>query len=443
MLLAAVLLAQRALAEHVWAVAEALKRDLTSGRDAGAKIVGRDTNTLSEADVSRAAIESAAENFSDGFVAPVFWFMLFGLPGMLVYKAVNTADSMIGHRTPRHEAFGWAAARLDDGLNIVPARLSGLILVVAAALTGADARGAWQAMWRDAGRHRSPNAGWSEAAMGGALGLALAGPRQYASGLVEDVWMNAGGNPDARPGDIARALRLFAAACAVQTVIIAGLAVASSAGCHRGGLNDRCGLHPGKRRGFAAGRHTQVVIAELARASGQLALNLDHQHADICLLGVRSEVDLEHRTFFDANRVQGADLLVVLADVAEQVQDHATLHGDDRQRGHRIARAQAKVAEEGVDALGQGRAVALDQAHGASQADRCRNGRGVFLYALLQRVIPIQLAAGLGMLFQVGVDPGAVFGSQRAVGVPGKQFFEAFIHDGCAPLATVAVLRCG
>jgi adenosylcobinamide-phosphate synthase len=223
------LLAQRSLFDHVRRVRDAFRDGgLPSARQAVSMIVGRNPDTLDEAGVCRAAIETTAENFSDGVTAPAFWYLIAGLPGIVIFKAVNTADSMIGHRTPRHEAFGWAAARLDDGLNIVPARLSGLILVVAAMLTGADARGAWRAMWRDAGRHRSPNAGWSEAAMGGALGLALAGPRQYASGLVEDVWMNAGCSPDARPGDIARALRLFAAACAVQIVIIAGLAVASS-----------------------------------------------------------------------------------------------------------------------------------------------------------------------------------------------------------------------
>jgi adenosylcobinamide-phosphate synthase len=227
--LAATLLAQRSLFDHVRRVRDAFRDGgLPAARKAVSMIVGRDPDALDEAGVCRAAIETTAENFSDGVTAPAFWYLIAGLPGIVIFKAVNTADSMIGHRTPRHEAFGWAAARLDDGLNIVPARLSGLILVVAAMLTGADARGAWRAMWRDAGRHRSPNAGWSEAAMGGALGLALAGPRQYASGLVEDVWMNAGCSPDARPGDIARALRLFAAACAVQIVIIAGLAVASS-----------------------------------------------------------------------------------------------------------------------------------------------------------------------------------------------------------------------
>ncbi len=219
------LLAQRSLFDHVRRVRDAFRAGgLPAARKAVSMIVGRDPDALDEAGVCRAAIETTAENFSDGVAAPAFWYLIAGLPGIVIYKAVNTADSMIGHRTPRHEAFGWAAARLDDALNIVPARLSGLMLVVAAALTGADGQGAWEAMWRDAGRHRSPNAGWPEAAMGGALGLALAGPRQYASGLVEDVWMNSGGNPDARPGDIARALQLFAAACAVQIVIIAILA---------------------------------------------------------------------------------------------------------------------------------------------------------------------------------------------------------------------------
>lgn len=220
----AILLAQRSLYDHVRRVYFAFgDGGLPAAREAVSMIVGRDPNALDEAGVCRAAIETTAENFSDGVVAPAFWYLIAGLPGIVIYKAVNTADSMIGHRTPRHEAFGWASARLDDGLNLIPARLSGLLIVLAAPLTGGDMRGAWGAMWRDATRHRSPNAGWPEAAMAGALGVALAGPRQYATGRVEDAWMNDGGRAEARPEDISRALRLFVAACVAHFVLASGI----------------------------------------------------------------------------------------------------------------------------------------------------------------------------------------------------------------------------
>jgi adenosylcobinamide-phosphate synthase len=171
--LGAILLAQRSLVEHVRDVARALRLSPGEGRRMVARIVGRDTGGMDEAAVARAAIESAAENFSDGVVAPAFWFAVAGLPGLLIYKVVNTADSMIGHRTPRHEAFGWAAARADDALNWIPARLSALLIRLA------GGRGAWSAIAADARLHRSPNAGWPEAAMARALGVALAGPRSY------------------------------------------------------------------------------------------------------------------------------------------------------------------------------------------------------------------------------------------------------------------------
>ncbi|MBN9509562.1 MAG: cobalamin biosynthesis protein, partial [Alphaproteobacteria bacterium] len=158
---------------------------------------------------------------------PAFWCALFGLPGIAAYKALNTADSMIGHRTPRHAAFGWAAARLDDLVNLPAARLAALWLVLAAAsLRGADIRGAWRAVWRDAGRHRSPNAGWPEAAMAGALGLRLAGPRIYGATRVADAWMGEG-RAAATPADLARALMLYRRACAVQ-IAVAALLVAVS-----------------------------------------------------------------------------------------------------------------------------------------------------------------------------------------------------------------------
>ena len=220
-LLAASLPAQRSLEQHVRAVAEGLERGgLPAGRAAVSRIVGRDPERLDEAGVARAAIESLAENFSDGVVAPALWCGLLGLPGACLYKAVNTADSMIGHRTPRHEAFGWAAARLDDLINLPASRLTALWLLLAAALLpGADPAGAWRAVRRDARRHRSPNAGWPEAAMAGALGLRLAGPRIYGSVRVEDGWMG-DGRAEATAADLRRALRLYRLACAIQLGVV-------------------------------------------------------------------------------------------------------------------------------------------------------------------------------------------------------------------------------
>ncbi|TAM99379.1 MAG: cobalamin biosynthesis protein, partial [Rhizobiaceae bacterium] len=187
------------------------------------QIVGRDPESLDEAGVARAAIESLAENFSDGIVAPAFWMAVAGLPGAAVYKAVNTADSMIGHRTKRHEAFGWAAARFDDLVNLPASRLSAFLIVAAAFIVSdASHEAAWHVLWRDAGRHRSPNAGWPEAAMAGALGLALAGPRHYGGELVEDAVMGKGGRRDASPDDIRRALHLFDTADTLL-ILIAGL----------------------------------------------------------------------------------------------------------------------------------------------------------------------------------------------------------------------------
>ena len=176
-MLASTLIAFRGLYDRVRAVAAALDQDLEKARAAVAHIVGRDPARLDAPGVARAAAESLAENFSDGVVAPMFWFALFGLPGLCAYKAVNTLDSMIGQRNPRFKRFGKAAARLDDAVNWVPARLAALLLVAAAGLLPeASAPGAWRAAWRDANQHRSPNAGWQEAALAGALGFALAGP---------------------------------------------------------------------------------------------------------------------------------------------------------------------------------------------------------------------------------------------------------------------------
>jgi adenosylcobinamide-phosphate synthase len=225
-LLASSLLAQRSLHEHVARVAEGLEQGgLIGGRKAVAMIVGRDPESLDEAGVARAAIESLSENFSDGIVAPAFWLGVGGLPGGALYKAINTADSMIGHKSPRHLAFGWAAARLDDLVNLPASRLTALLLIAAAALDRqADAGAAWRAVRRDAGRHRSPNAGWPEAAMAGALGLRLAGPRVYGAVRVEDGWMG-DGRAEATAADIRRALALYRRAC----LLLWGLAGIGSA----------------------------------------------------------------------------------------------------------------------------------------------------------------------------------------------------------------------
>lgn len=205
------LVAQRSLGSHVKAVADALDSGgIVNGRKAVSQIVGRDPESLDEAGVSRAAIESLAENFSDGITAPAFWLAIFGFAGAAAYKAANTADSMIGHRTKRHEAFGWAAARFDDLINLPASRLTALLIVLAAFLVpGTDPKQAWQGVWRDAKKHRSPNAGWPEAAMAGALGLALAGPRAYGGVMVDDAYMGDGGRREANAQDIRAALRLY------------------------------------------------------------------------------------------------------------------------------------------------------------------------------------------------------------------------------------------
>jgi adenosylcobinamide-phosphate synthase len=226
-ILASTLVAQRSLYRHVADVAAALEiGGVTAGRETVAHIVGRDTDTLDAAGIARAAIESLAENLSDAIVAPVFWMAIGGLPGAALYKAINTADSMIGHHTPRYEAFGWAAARLDDLVNVPASRLSALLLSAAAALCkNANPGAAWRAVIRDAGKHRSPNAGYPEAAMAGALGLSLAGPRVYGGTLVEDAFVG-DGRREADATDIRRALALYRAADAILLVAIGGLALA-------------------------------------------------------------------------------------------------------------------------------------------------------------------------------------------------------------------------
>lgn len=221
-LIATTLMAQSSLYEHCLAVAEALGcGNVEAGRRAVAMIVGRDVAALDEAGMSRAAIESLAENFSDGIVGPAFWTAVLGLPGGFIYKAANTADSMIGHMNERYLNFGWAAARFDDYINLPASRLSALWLIVAAAtLPDADPHAAYQTVRRDARHHRSPNAGWPEAAMAGALGFKLGGPRSYSGVTVSDVTMGDGEDKlDAR--DIYRALALYRRACVAQMAALA------------------------------------------------------------------------------------------------------------------------------------------------------------------------------------------------------------------------------
>lgn len=201
---AAILLAQKSLVDHVQAVADGLRGSLEDGRHAVSMIVGRDTRTMTEADISRAAIESAAENLSDGVIAPALWFLVGGLPGIIFYKIINTADSMIGHRTDRHEDFGWAAARLDDLLNWAPARINAALI----AMTHWG-RGAWKTARAEAWQHRSPNAGWPEAAMARVLDLSLSGPRSYGGVMTTDPCLNPGGRRGADARDIDRAITVL------------------------------------------------------------------------------------------------------------------------------------------------------------------------------------------------------------------------------------------
>jgi adenosylcobinamide-phosphate synthase len=218
-LLLAILLAQKSLVDHVRAVAEGLRRSLAEGRAAVAMIVGRDTAAMTEPDVARAAIESAAENLSDGVVAPVFWYLVAGLPGILAYKLVNTADSMIGHLTPRYREFGWASARLDDLLNLIPARLTALLI----ALTHGWVDPA--PILRDAPKHRSPNAGWPEAAMAPVLNVALSGPRSYHGVRTDYPWVWPEGRRDPGPAEIDAAADALWRVWAVLLAIAVALAL--------------------------------------------------------------------------------------------------------------------------------------------------------------------------------------------------------------------------
>ncbi|MCT2539833.1 adenosylcobinamide-phosphate synthase CbiB [Sedimentimonas flavescens] len=215
------LVALRSMHDHVVAVARPLVAgDLPAARHAVSMIVGRDPSRLGEAGVARAALESLAENSSDGIVAPLFWGVVAGLPGIAAYKAINTLDSMIGHRTPRHEEFGWASARIDDLVNLIPARLSGLLFALASGRAGR----ALACMMRDARHHRSPNAGWPEAAMAGALGVRLSGPRIYADRVAEEPWVN-GACPDPGAVDLDRGLALYRRTMLGLTALIGALAV--------------------------------------------------------------------------------------------------------------------------------------------------------------------------------------------------------------------------
>jgi adenosylcobinamide-phosphate synthase len=225
-ILASALIAQRSLDAHVSAVAQALEtKGVEAGREAVSQIVGRDTRQLDEAAISRAAIESLAESFCDGIVAPLFWLALAGLPGAIAYKAINTADSMIGHKTPRYLAFGWAAARSDDLVNLPASRLAALWLVAASATQkGLSWRRGLTTAWRDARQHDSPNAGWPEAAMAGALGIRLGGPRAYEGETVDGAWLG-DGRRLANARDIRSALGLYRRACTAQMIVLALLAV--------------------------------------------------------------------------------------------------------------------------------------------------------------------------------------------------------------------------
>ena len=201
-IIAAILLAQRSLVQHVAAVADGLRVSLGDGRRAVAMIVSRDTNDMDASATARSAIESAAENLSDGVIAPAFWFLVGGLPALMVYKIVNTADSMIGYRTPRYEKFGKAAAIMDDALNLIPARLTCLLIALPSGVIGQ-----WRDIGRDARMHRSPNAGWPEAAMARAITVALAGPRAYDGKMQDFPWVGSEGKRIIGPQDIDAALR--------------------------------------------------------------------------------------------------------------------------------------------------------------------------------------------------------------------------------------------
>jgi adenosylcobinamide-phosphate synthase len=216
----AMLLAQRSLVQHVQRVADALRLSVSDGRGAVAMIVGRDVRGMDGPAVARGAIESAAENLSDGVIAPVFWFAVAGLPGLLAYKIVNTADSMIGYRTEKYEAFGWAAAKFDDVLNWIPARLTAFLI-----WSVAEQKASWRDIIDDAALHRSPNAGWPEAAMAPALGVSLSGPRSYDGAHEAFPWVNPDGRKDAGPNDVDSAIGLLWKAWAMTLAVAVVIAL--------------------------------------------------------------------------------------------------------------------------------------------------------------------------------------------------------------------------
>jgi adenosylcobinamide-phosphate synthase len=221
-LVTAVLLAQKSLVQHVQAVGDALRLSVGEGRRAVAMIVGRDTAGMEPPAVARSAIESAAENLSDGVIAPAFWFLIAGLPGLLIYKITNTADSMVGYKTLRHQEFGWAAARFDDLLNLIPARLTAMMIAL-----GHHGQNEWQAIQSEAKRHRSPNAGWPEAAMARALNVALSGPRSYDGQLINFPWVHPFGDRTPGPDTIDSAVSVLwrTWAIALTAVLLIGLIV--------------------------------------------------------------------------------------------------------------------------------------------------------------------------------------------------------------------------
>lgn len=215
-LVATTAIAQRSLHDHVVAVLQPLQAgDLAAARRAVARIVGRDTEALDAQGVSAAAVESLAESFCDGIIAPALWFMATGLPGLFIYKAINTADSIVGHKDARYRAFGWAAARADDLVNLVPARISGLLICVAGC-------GGWRVMFRDAHKHASPNGGWPEAAMAGALALQLGGPVSYDGEITWRPQLGIGRRPD--PASLRTALHIYWRACVTLWLIVGGIA---------------------------------------------------------------------------------------------------------------------------------------------------------------------------------------------------------------------------
>jgi adenosylcobinamide-phosphate synthase len=220
-------LAQKSLRDHVSAVDRALSVSLASARTEIRKIVGRDPEQLDENGIAKAALESLAENTADGITAPIFWYALLGLPGLVIYKAINTADSMIGHKSEKYLHFGWAAAKLDDLVNLPASRLTGLMFATAAWVNSkTDAQNALQSMWRDAGKHQSPNAGWPEASMAGALGLSFGGPRQYDGETVDLPYMGDGREVETK--DIAQGLELYDRALIVLLITAVLLAMGLS-----------------------------------------------------------------------------------------------------------------------------------------------------------------------------------------------------------------------